>query len=679
MRGPRAGRIACALAAAYLGIAACELLVGIEDREEARDCPFDPPPGGAVRAGHLAPATEPVAFCLSVPGAEPVRVPRGLPGCPAALRYRELAAPAALAHGVYDVRVVAAGAACDAAPMVEARALRLGDGAGTTLLLLGGGAEPLRVAAFAESAPPASGMAVRFIHAAPGAGPLDVGTAKGAGLPAELTDTIFRAVRFGESSAGRSLKPQAADAAGYQKVVSFDWFVGAAPADTKAAVLATKISAVEHGGHALTVYAVGDGRDETPVAPLVCDEQEVAEGRTRCASGPVAHVVLDTLALSLGALLVPHDQARASAMGGVLAASDADVVCLQEAWPRATRDGLAAAAAGRLAYRFAYDFTHDTPFTDARDLSGRVPAPPSAPPCSGGEELGAMNALVDCLRDNCSTAPGSDDGTLSELACGTSACLDLATALTRSDPDGRCGVCVLIMVGTRASFAEVRADCTTVAAPFAFGGESGLLLLSRLRAVEEEAVVMPATWVRRDAIRVRLRLDNGVPLDVYCAYMAPVPPWESYSGVYGSGATGMEAWRNEQRLFVRQLVALAEDRSGVGKAVVMGSFYVGPVVRDAAGNVVIDGAEPDRYAELVAGLPAFAPPGFAPRCTLCSDNPLSAQPRSTWIDHVLGRRLALDEPLALEPRFGEAVVPVEGGAVPLSVHYGWRARLGVRP
>jgi hypothetical protein len=664
------------LAAAVSG---CDLVLGIDDRSPATECPDAPPPASYVRVGNLAPHASPIAFCLSPAGGEPLRVPRGLPGCPAALGYPQIAAPAELEPGIYDVRVIDGGSSCDGASIIETAAVELGPA--TTLVALGPPGA-MQLERFADSAPPAPAQTkMRFVHAALGVPHLDAGLGNSSGLPAQLTDRIFMQVPFGESSAGHSDPgyERVVDENGYVPSNTPDWLLAVTEAGAKAALVASALTASEDLGMSVTLYAVGIRDDPTAaLEPLLCRDYASAGGLTSCASGPAASLSVETLALSLGALNFPHGDQRTAAVAPVLRDAGADVICLEEAWPKGARDGIVEALKDRYPHVLRYDHGHDARFGDARDLDGTVPEQPSEPPCAGAPEA-AFQVAVDCLEANCSTSPGNPDARLADAACGSSACFaEFGDLLTADGEDQRCASCALVTLGSTATFADARRDCTTVTSPFAFGGESGTLLLSRAPWIDAESHVVPSTWFRHEILRGRLRLDNGLTPNIYCAYATGVPNFD-YNGVYGAGATNADGWRNERRLFVKNLANLVAQRSGAGKAVILGSFYTGPEVRDASGSVIIEGNEPERFAELVHDFQLLVPQGFQPRCTVCSDNPLGVNPRDIWTDHLFGHRLRDSDVVSLTRVYDSASVDIGGALVPLSLHYGLRAQLSLRP
>ena len=328
----------------------------------------------------------------------------------------------------------------------------------------------------------------------------------------------------------------------------------------------------------------------------------------------------------------------------------------------------------------------DTPIDDATDQQGEIPPAPTTVPCPDeffdGEELTIkeqMDVAIDCVRDNCSTIEGSDDGRTTSVACASSDCsIAVAPLLFGLDPQHqRCYACVVPQLPT-ATFAEMRAACPTVVnQDLAFGGQDGVMILSRHPLKNAENWVIPGTWNRRSILKATVELPNGAELDTYCNHLTPiftVPPNSintfPYTGQYGEGMTGPGGWQAEQELQAQKLIDYVASRSSSRPAVILGDMNAGLAFPDE--GIVGEGEETfDILAS--AYTPAYTT-DYTPLCTFCSSNPVTETEASVWIDHIFLHNLPQSAVTSTARIFDEDVVPVEGDVlVPLSDHFGMRS------
>ena len=543
-----------------------------------------------------------------------------------------------------------------------------------TVLRVGGGSEPERLIALEETPPPSVSFVVRFLNAVPDVGPLDFGTMTGAGVPNDLVVPIVPPLEFASPAPPEG----AVDERGYFMGAFFDWFVGAARSGQTEAVMATRVEGFNATRRALSLYAVASADSVTGVEPLLCFEDAARDGLADCSSGPAASVVVDTLDVVLAGNQTAHYPERSAAVVDALRSSAADVLCLQQVWLDSEKERIAAELVDRFPHSLWFAHDHMTPFTDATDLAGDVPTPPSEAPCAAPAAQAATDDMLSCLVENCSTVPGSETGMVGDPACATSTCS--AESLQFGPPEIQaCGFC-LLFVAAGASIEEMRRVCSTETQPFVFDGQSPLMVLSSL-PLTGDVFVSPATLVRKDIIRAELKLSNGVDLDVHCGWSHTVPPFSgAYPGIYGLGAPGPEGWTNELELYQRNLIELVRTMTGDRKGLVVGNFSVGPEVRGPDGQIVLEGFEEQRYRRLVEAFPQSAPPEFQ-ECTFCAENPLTAQMGVTgWSTHVLRHNIPSSSVVGYERVYTEIVTEAaDGTPIPVSSNYGIRATFEVRP
>ena len=387
-------------------------------------------------------------------------------------------------------------------------------------------------------------------------------------------------------------------------------------------------------------------------------------------------VAVDTFNVALAGAFIPHEAERRPDIAEAIAASDADIICLQEVWDQADKDMIRTAAVA--AYPHSADFvnTLDTLIDDATDQDGQVPPAPTEAPCAGEPLTTQMNAAVDCLRDNCSTIPGDDDGQTTSEACAAAACAGVVLPLlTGSAEQQRCYACIATQLPTE-TFGDMRSRCPTVInQDLAFQGQNGVMILSRHPLKDAEELVIPGTWNRRTILSATAELTNGAELDVYCNHLTPIftGPFFPYTGQY-------VGWQEEQELQAEKLINYVTDTSGDRQAVILGDLNAGHAYPDQ--DIVAEGEATLTLLE-ASFEPAYTADYLAaPLCTFCSTNPVTnpdndAMATSGWIDHILLGNLPSNSVRSTERVYDEDVVPVGDQTVPLSDHFGMRSVITV--
>ena len=219
-----------------------------------------------VRVAHLAPDAPAVDFCLAPAGTTTFTGPvfKGLGGTGAAdgvsfgqvTRYIEVDA------AEYDVRLVAPNAADCTTPLTGLTDFTsppaLAAGAYVTLAAIGDlalGGEDFQLKGFVDrtAAPPAGSVAVRFVHASPDTGPVDVGLLAGGTFTPIFTD-----VAFGEfdASPGTGFT---ADAQGFvtAPALTAGTNLSARPAGTDVDALVVRLTVGLPAGSIASVFATG--------------------------------------------------------------------------------------------------------------------------------------------------------------------------------------------------------------------------------------------------------------------------------------------------------------------------------------------------------------------------------------------------------------------------------------
>jgi endonuclease/exonuclease/phosphatase family metal-dependent hydrolase len=404
--------------------------------------------------------------------------------------------------------------------------------------------------------------------------------------------------------------------------------------------------------------------------------------------GPVKSTyVIDTFNVALAGSFVPYEKERRGPVMEAVASMDADVVCIQEAWRKQDKDDLVAAVKDRFPHvvRFEHDFESEV--DDPADRDGNVPPVPTTPPCGAEGTREKFDAVLQCLVDKCSTIPGSRDGKVNSASCAEDQCfLEAAPLLSGTEDDKRCYGCAVTSL-PEDTLGKIENKCTTnPKAALAFDGQSGVMILSRYPLVNAEDWVLPGTWNRRVILRATARLPAG-EVDVYCNHLTPVffDMAFPYTGDYGEGLTGPEAWAAEQKLQVEKLHAYLLEHSAGRKAIILGDFNAGHEHR--VDDRMITRAEGEEAMKLLEQHYVEALlPDYAPACTYCSSNVLTGLTKeweSAWVDHIFLHGIDAESVLSSERTFLDGSLLVDNNGeeleVPVSDHYGMRATISLRP
>ncbi len=389
-------------------------------------------------------------------------------------------------------------------------------------------------------------------------------------------------------------------------------------------------------------------------------------------TGPI-DVTIDTFNVALAGAFVPNEAARRPKIVEALAAHDADVVCLQEVWTEADKTAIAEAAKGAYPHVVRFETDLATPIDDPTDHDGNVVTPPSTAPCADPALNTALGDGIDCLKANCNTIPGSEDGQTTSAKCASDSCVAHVATLLGAD-DKRCYGCLLANIPA-SSFAQMRTECgTNPNGGLAFGGRNGVMILSKHPLTESAMHVLPATWNRRIIARATVNLPNGAKVDVHCNHVAPLfnDPLYLYTGQYGKGATDKQGWANEQILHAKKMIAFQKTRPDA-RAILLGDLNASREEGDieGEGSATLDELEAV-YDEAIA-------PGYTPACTFCDDNPNTGGGENTWLDRIFLSGIPKSAVKSSARLFTEATVDGATGKVPISDHYGYRVVVEIAP
>jgi endonuclease/exonuclease/phosphatase family metal-dependent hydrolase len=402
-------------------------------------------------------------------------------------------------------------------------------------------------------------------------------------------------------------------------------------------------------------------------------------------------VTVDTFNVALAGAFIPYESERRQPIVEAIAATDSDIICLQEVWNQADKELIRDGALAAYPYSALFRDDLDTPVDDPTDQNDQVPPPPTGVPCPDEEAsdgmniLAQMNQAVDCVMANCSTTPDATPpedelGRTTSAECASANCVGQVAGLLFGDAaQQRCYACVITQLPT-STFGRMRESCATIVnQDLAFDGQNGVMILSRHPLKNAVNWVIPGTWNRRTILSATVELPNGEELDTYCNHLTPifdVQPINTfpYTGQYGDGMTGAAGWQAEQELQAEKLIDYVNETSGNRPAVILGDLNAGRAY--PADDIAAEGVETLDLLEL-AFTPAYTT-DYAPLCTFCSTNPVTnptddPAANSVWIDHILLYNLASEAVVSTARVFDEDVVPVDDMTVPLSDHFGLRS------
>jgi hypothetical protein len=541
---------------------------------------------------------------------------------------------------------------------------------------------------------------MRFVHAAPGVGALDFGVSDAAKLPANLTVPFFRNIAFGATSPAGTSPGGKIDGNGYLEVQAGGGklLLAAAPAGKVQASLA--FSHTFDNGSAYTMFIVGtETRPDFPTEIRTCDETKITGPLAKCGNGIPKDLTVDVVNLQLNGAFAVYESSRRKPAIDAVAALGSDVVCVTEIWSDADKQAIVDAAKAQ--YPHSYFAKHDwsTKVDDPKDAQGQTPPEPSAAPCA--QSAPKMKTALDCIRDNCASPAGSEDGKAAEgfSSCLTSKCAagGLLPLLTGTPEDRACWSCIFTQILSYETVSFVRDKCATEPrARHVFRGADGILLLSKYPIAGPEAWVLPATEWRVSVYRAPVTLDNGANLDAYCTVLTTPATsclTRPYTGAYGNnGKDCIEQWTNELILQSGKLVSWVKAKSVAlkAKAVVAGEFCAGPGYNDGTKDV-LKARYPDAYSKLVEALAVGIPEGYVPKCTFCANNPIITPPPnpptgdSSWTTMVLLGNIPVTTVRSAEITLKAPVVSVTGAGdagtlmIPVSSYYGFRSVLRIEP
>lgn len=481
--------------------------------------------------------------------------------CPAGFGYRDVTAQFYMAGGNYDIKLIKAGDTCESEGIATAEQVSIDDNKDNQVIAFGDGSSNNQLKKFLESrATNPSAYKLRFVHAANGKGTYDFGLT---GPENKLYITFFEGVGFGSTAKGPgAIGAFSFDANGYgePQVPAGIFGLGAAlsgqPSTDRKAELVRNSGF--RTGQAYSVFATGmEGNREFPPQLWTCNDTAVSGlGEMWAQCGDIQQpkdAKFDVFNAQLNGAFAAYESQRRDPLMQAVTDLNSDVICVNEVWSNADKKALADKAKEN-GWEYSYYAEHDwnTPVDDATDQNGQVPEPFATAPCANS--IDKMNASLDCLRDNCianKDENGSPDATFKDCitpSCGAKALIPL---ITGTPEDAACWSCIFTQMASYETIAWARDKCATdPKARFVFRGNDGSMVLSRHKIIEPESWVLPATEWRVSVLRTPIEIQPedatsktpAVTADFYCSVLTtPVTSCltRPYTGQYGGKAGGV--------------------------------------------------------------------------------------------------------------------------------------------
>lgn len=400
-----------------------------------------------------------------------------------------------------------------------------------------------------------------------------------------------------------------------------------------------------------------------------------------------SELTVGSISYVLDGTFAPYVHERMPAVLSAVGNTPVDLLCINQVMTDEDKQAIAAASKDSFPYAVWVASDAETEIGDPRALDGQVPPMPTEAPCEPADLAPLAKDAVDCIQNNCALEPGDPSSSMVAGPCAAEKCVAPMAKLMWGETAAhkRCYACLLYTLMSSTPFDETYATCTTYPkAGFAFGGNNGNMLLSKVPLVDASLWVLPSTAWNEAVLSARAQLPSGGNLDVHCTVLqgphnASTQP---YVGRYGGDGEGNDAWANETLLQAHRLVERIRDISAGHRAVLLGDLYTGPSQESEAGTV-LSGVNPDAFEVLADALTLGVVDGYEPQCTLCDENPLVLGDGSSnaWTAHIFLSGMP-DTVVVETSRFAtEPVVDVEGEQgplkVPISPRYGLRSVLEI--
>ncbi len=610
-----------------------------------------------VNAGTVGASSTSSDFCVRASGTSdwgsPLFAGSG-PTCGGALSYATATVPFAVPSGTIDVEAIQPGTSCAAGATSSATSIAVGDSTNgapvVTVVRMGGGASSERIIAHVEESATvkggAAGSLVRVVNALSGTHSINVGLTASSTLPQTIGSPLYPvSIAPGGIEAPGPSTIGSVDAQGYANIESFGAYLGLVFANETSAFAAFQTAT---SVSVRTVFAIGDPTaNANPARGLVCDESVAAPISpdasmssgglppslfAPCTLTTLPTLAIDTINVSLYGGNAPYEDERRSAVHAKIAARQADVMCIVEAYD--DRAAIAAAAKSTFPYAYEIDTSETTAPGDPSLADGGAPLVPTVAPCAGISAT-ALQDIYACVAKSCSTT-GDLSGTLAvtDHCLGSACAIPFSKIYLQGPQSNLCFDCTIDHLTSFETLSHAESACNTDTHPaFVFGGQASAMILSRYPLANTSAFVLPSTNLRREVLYAEVQLEDG-PIDFYCSPLDPqyIDADEPYEGSYGrdnttalpDGGESIEnGWEDEQGVQVKRLVSFVMQTSAhTGNPVIVaGEWYSGVAADGASGKSAVFDEAPevtraldDRFG---GAFTRADPSAYEPSCDYC--------------------------------------------------------------
>jgi len=685
----------------------------------AATCDLAAPKSASIRIMNAIPTKTVVDLCVKVSSkssyGDPWFKARGT-ACGTGVAYSQYTTDLGLDEGTYDFKFVAAGDKCTASG-VELAGVGLAKDESLSLVAYGDSLDNAAISPLKNRTPEGLNVVLRFVNALNGADALTTGFASNKELPSTLLPSIFKNVPFGGIAASTAAGPLAFDRVyddgyiiygGGEVTRGGALSIGVAKADAADAFLVAPLPITPT--KAYSIFALGiQGNIEHHPKIWTCDES-VSDGLFLNCGNPV-NVSFEVFNPNLADAFTSYVVERTNPAAKAIVAETADVLCVTELYDPKVRDLVRNLPSSQFKSRVFSDDIRIDVHAKMPPMQSGDPAP-YAPTACPDTMVDLFDNFLNCGRDAtdpvdapCTTTDAAGDHHLANpgdraTGCFASKCADLAVALMMADVTGMgqgvtCYMCGLTHLASYETFEATRAACvtenTTQPEHFAFGGTSGLAVLSAYPLGQPELVLLPSTGWLRAAMRVPVTLPNGNVVDHWCGSLR-FPNTEvelPYAGRYGQNGTSDSGSVAEQKYQIETLIKTVQARRATsGATAIVGLVtYTGPELTDAKGTKLVYAQQADSYALLDAVWPRLVAPDYTPACTYCgnfNENPLNSSGSigSFWSTHLFAEGVGPADVQSTVRTFNDAqpvTINTATGPLrtPISQHFGLRSAITV--
>jgi hypothetical protein len=616
-----------------LAVTSCQAIADIETHEPdplPTKCELPKwAPGtnfGRARLTNVFPGTQNIDVCARTSGSasygRPVFRSAGLDKatiCGKGLEYASATAPFRVSTGQLDFKVIPAGKTCSAPALAEKTGVEVGTDLIVTLVYAGPAEGPATLWSMVENNKgTAQNRQTRLVNAMAGQ-PIIWGVGNEKALPTNLSTPLLNTpLSFGQLPAmGMEFNSGfKIDAYGYVEYASFPLSYGGAiptPGETKPKMIF--LGNLDGAGF-WTLYAIG-GTDAYPTRGLFCRDSEDNGELQTCDRTEIEAFKVDVFNAGLYGAFAVVESFRAKKVIEDLAARGAvsDLLCVsevarhdevpmppeQKAWTQEALINAAKAVPNGFQYFAQSTADVDTPPTEPKNKQDEEPDPNMMPPrpidppgraaCDSQADQAAVAKVYDCLVNKCNTEPGRDTGiTAGGVKCYSDQCgpSALAALIFGSPAENQCFNCIVLNGISYIPWGEVKTRCATdKRRPFAWGGTSTSLLLSKYKLTDVEQYVSATSAFRRVQLYAKMQYEAEKSIDVYCIHAPPLlGALMPYTGGYGSGTTGAVGWQEESIWGIQQIIGWIQRKSQGRPAIIMGDWSASATARDKDGNII---------------------------------------------------------------------------------------------